>query len=234
MKSEAKKKPARLILVAGGKGGVGKSTVSVAVIDSLLAQGDSPVLVESDTSNPDVFKMYGAELEHRLINLDNVEGWMELVNYADELRGRTIVVNTAARNNEGVEKFGKMLCDSLGELDRELITLWVVNRQRDSIELLRGYLSVMTVGTVHVVKNGYFGEDHKFELYNGSTTRANIEEAGGQTLFFPDLADRVADDLFSNRLTVEHASVSLPMGNRAELRRWRDIAHRVIGHVLAA
>src|ERR1700749_2244914 len=117
MKSEAKKKPARLILIAGGKGGVGKSTVSVAVIDSLLEQGDNPVLVESDTSNPDVYKMYGSELEHRLIDLDNVDGWMDLVNYADEQRGRTIVVNTAARNNEGLDKFGKMLCDSLGELD---------------------------------------------------------------------------------------------------------------------
>lgn len=236
MKSEeaATKRPARIILSAGGKGGVGKSTVTIGLIDALLEDGDKPVLVESDTSNPDVWKMYGEALDHKLINLDTVDGWIDLVNYAAEMGGRTLVVNTAARNNEGLEKFGQMLRDSLPELDRELVTLWVINRQRDSLELLKAFREAMPDTTVHVFRNGYFGEEHKFELYNGSKLRDEIEEAGGRSYLFPDLADRVSDDLFSKRMTVHAALKELPIGNRAELRRWRDATREVIRDALRA
>jgi MinD superfamily P-loop ATPase len=42
--------------VGGGKGGVGKSMVSMALLDYLLSKGVPALLVESDTSNPDVYK----------------------------------------------------------------------------------------------------------------------------------------------------------------------------------
>src|SRR5665811_2094172 len=38
--------------VGGGKGGVGKSMVSMALLDYLVARGVSTMLIESDTSNP--------------------------------------------------------------------------------------------------------------------------------------------------------------------------------------
>jgi hypothetical protein len=74
---------------------------------------------------------------------------------------------------------------------------------------------------VHVVRNGYFGEERKFELYNSSTTRASIESKGGKSITFADLADRVADDLYSKHLSILTATRTLPLGNRAELSRWR-------------
>ena len=37
----------------------------------------------------------------------------------------------------------------------------------------------------------------------------------------PDLADRVADDLFTQYLSAAKAARILPIGNRAELSRWR-------------
>jgi len=39
-----------------------------------------------------------------------------------------------------------------------------------------------------------------------------------KALNFPDLADRVADDLYKDRLTISAAEEKLPLGNRAELR----------------
>ena len=74
---------------------------------------------------------------------------------------------------------------------------------------------------IHVVRNGYFGDEKKFELYNGSKVRTLVEERGGKSITFPDLADRVSDDLYSKRLTIAAASRELPIGNRAELSRWR-------------
>ena len=49
----------KIILVGGGKGGVGKSTVVFAVVDLLLSHGKNVVLVESDDSNPDTHKALG-------------------------------------------------------------------------------------------------------------------------------------------------------------------------------
>ena len=43
----------------------------------------------------------------------------------------------------------------------------------------------------------------------------------GQTLDFPDLGDRVADKLYSGRMSIRKALTELPIGDRAELRRWK-------------
>ena len=46
---------------------------------------------------------------------------------------------------------------------------------------------------MHVVRNAYFGEERKFELYQGSKIREEVESRGGKSITLPDLADRVAD-----------------------------------------
>jgi hypothetical protein len=74
---------------------------------------------------------------------------------------------------------------------------------------------------VHVVRNGHFGDERQFELYNQSKIKATIEQRGGRSLMLPDLADRVADDVYSQRIALNVAAKSLPIGNRAELVRWR-------------
>jgi hypothetical protein len=88
------------------------------------------------------------------------------------------------------------------------------------VELLKRFLAALPAATVHVLRNLYFGDEAKFELYDRSATRKALEARGGRSLNFPDLADRVADDLISRRLSVARALQDLPLGNRAELRRW--------------
>jgi hypothetical protein len=46
------------------------------------------------------------------------------------------VANNAARNNVSVKHYGKTLDASIDELRTNFVALWVINRQRDSIELL--------------------------------------------------------------------------------------------------
>lgn len=225
----------KIIMVGGSKGGTGKSTVCSAVLDYLESQGKEPVLIETDTANPDVYKAHKVSGLTTAIELDTSEGWIDLVNFADKTRGRPLVINTAARNLTAVTKFGKTLESTLGELDRELITLWTINRQRDSLELMADYLETLPVSDrhiLHVVRNLYFGEPEKFQLYNDSESRKRVESAGGKTIDFPDLADRVADDLVTKRLTIKRASEELPIGNRAELLRWQRLAHQALGEVL--
>jgi hypothetical protein len=162
------------------------------------------------------------------LSLDNADGWIELVNYS-EASDKDIVINSAARSGEAVEKFGGTLIDSLEELHRQLVSFWVINRQRDSIELLKKYMDVVP-GELHVVRNTFYGEPQKFELFNNSKTKVEAEKRGA-TIDLPDLADRVTDDLYSKRLSVAKAMETMPLGNRAELKRWRSAAWKILDEI---
>lgn len=215
-----------ILYVGGSKGGVGKSKLSFALIDYLLMNGKKVLALETDTSNPDVYKTHhpyeDGNLICKLADLDISDGWIELVNMAAEFPEHFLVINSAARSNSGIKKYGLTLRETLEELNRELVTFWIINRQRDSIELLRGFLNAFPDALIYVCRNLYFGDPEKFELYNGSKTRKHIEEKG-MTLDFPELGDRVADKLYSDRLPIQTALAELPIGDRAELRRWRIV-----------
>lgn len=217
-----------IYLVGGSKGGVGKSLVTMALVDYLQGRGERIFLIESDTSNPDVWKAYKESTETELINLDQADGWIQLVNLCDSNSDSVVVINTAARNSKGVSAYGETLNGTLAELKRKLVTLWVINRQRDSLEMLKEYMDAIPNADVHVVRNGHFGDENKFELYNGSKVRTEIEDRGGHSVTFPDMADRVSDDIYSKRMSIAKALKELPIGNRAELTRWRNEVKKVL------
>ena len=222
----------RIYWIGGSKGGVGKSMLTVSTLDYVLERGDKALLIECDTSNPDVWKAYKDLVPAELIDLDEADGWIHLVNTCDTHRDSLVVVNTAARNNVSVKNYGQTLDSSLEELGTKLVALWVINRQRDSLELLKEFMEAVPKADVHVVRNGYFGDERKFELYNGSKTREAIEGRGGKSVTFPDLADRVADDIYTKRLALSAAAKTLPIGNRAELARWRGEVRKVLSEVV--
>jgi len=217
-----------IYLVGGSKGGVGKSLVAMSTVDYLLERGENVLLIESDTSNPDTWKAYKDTTETELLNLDEADGWIQLVNLCDNKPDSIVVINTAARNNKAVTAYGETLNSTLAELKRKLVTLWVINRQRDSLELLKEYMDAIPNTIIHVVRNSYFGEEKKFELYNNSKLRTTVEGRGGKSVTFPDLADRVSDDLYSKRMTITVALKEMPIGNRAELARWRAEVRKVL------
>jgi hypothetical protein len=211
-----------IYMVGGSKGGVGKSFVTLALVDHLRRTDVNVVLVETDTSNPDVMKAVHAEIECGSCDLDDVSGWIDFINFCDRHRDATVVVNTAARSQAGVAQYGGTLASTLDELARRLVVLWVINRQRDSLELLFKFGATFPNAVTHVVRNGYFGSPEKFTLYQDSQLRRAVEEQG-QSLDFPDLADRVADELRSQRLSIRNAAETMHMGERAELLRWRAL-----------
>lgn len=229
MKGEKMK---RIYIISGSKGGVGKSFVSFALLDYLTQKnGDEVCLVETETDNADVAKAYlqDERVKVETLRLDDADGWIQLVNMCGEI-DKDVVVNTAARSIEAVMSYAETLTGSLEELERESVSFWVVNRQRDSVELLRKYAQHMT-GPLHVVRNNHYGDGEKFELFNNSETAKKLSERG-KTLDFPDLADRVADDLYIKRLSIIGALSALPIGNKAELRRWRKLAWEMFDSVI--
>jgi len=220
-----------IFLVGGGKGGVGKSLMSMALLDFLHTMGRRPFLVETDTSVPDVFKSYGEAIGGEPVNLDEREGWIDLVNLVESRRESTFVINTGARNQTGISNFGRTLSKALPELDRALVVFWMIDRKRESLELLADFREAIPEAEVHVVRNMYLGAEKKFELYNGSNMKAEIESRGGRSLNLPELADRVTDAMNKSRLTIERALGELSLGDRMELERWRDDCKAMLSEV---
>lgn len=223
-----------LVFIGGNKGGVGKSLASMALLDYWLT--NEPLkpsfLVETDTSNPDVAKAYGETVPHYLPQISEREGWIDLVNELDGQRNAAVVCNLAAQTNSLWELFGATLLTALGEMKRPATCLWLINRQRDSLELLAEFRDLAPGVQIHVLRNAYFGEERKFELYNGSEIRKEIEAAGGKSLTFPELADRITDQLYTQRLTLAQAAgASMPLGSRSEVHRWRAACATLFAHI---
>jgi hypothetical protein len=155
-----------------------------------------------------------------LVNLDENEGWLDLLDIVDASKGAEVVVNTAAGNNEGVNRYGSMYDEKLHELNWPFISLFLINQQRDSCEMLNEYMNVVKHGTVHAVRNQFFGiAPSMFELYDTSALRKGLEARQGLSLYLPQLATRVTNLVQSNRLTLEKARETATLGSRAEIER---------------
>lgn len=233
-------KPAPVYFIGGGKGGVGKSIVSMALTDHLRRRGVETVLVETDTSNPDVFKPYQHVCHVPMLNLDEHRGWTELSNLLEDYPQFTFVINSAARADNAIAEHGTKLDQAIVALGRKLTTFWVMNRQKDSIMLLKAFMKSVTNGDLHVVLNEYHGTSAKFFQWNKSEERGIVEAAGGKTLVFPELGDLVCDVLNDSRCPFEIAIGKkppvpiddakwdakaekvgrIPIGNRIEIETW--------------
>ena len=87
-----------------------------------------------------------------LIDLDQHDGWLRLVNVCAAHPVNVVIINTAARSNVAVRQYGELLEECLGELGK-MLALWVINRQRDSVELLKEFMEVLPSAELHVVRN---------------------------------------------------------------------------------
>ena len=161
--------------VGGSKGGVGKSLFSFALVDYLLDRNTNILLVDTDTDNPDVFKAHKdlalPNLLCRLNSLDDADGWADLLDTVQNYPEHAVVINAAARTKTSTASYGDIMKEALREMRRELVVFWIINRHRDSIELLHSFQEVFTDVSIHVCRNLYFGEAQRFDMYNTSKAR---------------------------------------------------------------
>lgn len=229
----------RMILIGSGKGGCGKTVTAMALLDHLTSENVPVQLIETDTSNPDVAKAYQSTVDTELINLDVEDGWIVLLNLCERLSlrekvsGRTIVVNTGSRNNTALNQYGSLLAASLEELNLELVTVWLIDGNRDCLELLQDFLKVFPTSRTHVVRNLHCAQ--KFDLYDSGKTREIVEGRGGTSLVLPALSERVMQSVNRSRLTFAAAATSehLQFGHKRVLLKWRSEVAAMCARVVA-
>ena len=216
-----------IYMVQGCKGGTGKSTFTLALIDYLDNIGKKIFVIDADTSNPDVgiiIESSGGKVEYRDLDLDT--GWIKLLNDCEEHRNCDVVINSAARSEHAMNRFIHSLTSALPDLKRTLVIYWVLNHQRYSVELLENFMEIIgtskTPCVVHAVKNEYFGRAENFGYFDSSDIKSQITEGGGSIITLPRLDDINISEIMNNQMSIAKAMKKLPFGNRHFLDSWRS------------
>lgn len=220
--------------VGGSKGGVGKSLFTFILANYFLEKNGNILLVDSDTDNPDVYKAHKdmglPNLTCAMNRLDSKNDWMDLSNLMEKYPDHLVIINGAARTKETIQNNGAMFWEMLEMLNRKMIVFWLINIQRDSVELLHSFQQSLPKATIHVCRNLFFGNPEKFEIYNSSKARENVE-IQGKTINFPELAPRVATALYSRRQPIKTAYEQMRISERVELSRWKNLCGKVLNEV---
>ena len=68
-----------------------------------------------------------------------MNGWISIGNDLEKYPDRQVVINAAAQDDKGIEDHGEIFRTIIGMMKRELLMLFVINPERDSVELLLNY-----------------------------------------------------------------------------------------------
>lgn len=228
-----------LIYVGGSKGGTGKSMVCMALVDYFrkTSPKDGILIFETDSSNPDVGRLYydtkGVTVSGLMLNEED-SGWMEMIDEVDSTKAQHIIINSMAASNLGVQTQGSLLDKNIieGNLPVKFSVFWVMNRNKDSVTLLRDFLIHMKSAVVYPVLNLYFGKEDEFSFYRSSIdVHEMIAERGGRQIIFPNLNDLIADKLYTDEINLEKLPASLKLGMRTGLERWLSVVKSVFDEV---
>lgn len=220
----------KIIVVGGGKGGVGKTTIAMAVVDTLLKQDKEVILIESDKENSDAFFALENIVQCVVCDLSATEGWELLGSTIEQNPKKWIVINTAAGATKHIDEFGHLLADAANELSIEMIMLWPINRQRDCLELLNKFFEAASASaykSTYVVKNTYFGDAKKFARFDNSKSK---ERTTG-TINMPELYDMLTDKIVDNRWAYSNTS-GLSIVERSILNKFRNDIEKAFGVLL--
>lgn len=193
----------KLLFVShGGKGGVGKSYMSLAVTEARLAAGKSVALVEADPTQPDLATRYlrdpdvtvGALSLNRAGDAENALAafgeWLESGG------GDHVVVNLPAGAGETLDTQGDLLSDLADSLGYRLVASYCLEKNRvataemvDSFE--SGLMSAVAPENRFIVIPAYKGAPDSFE-WMAHPGRPAILDAGTREIVFPALGNRSA------------------------------------------
>jgi hypothetical protein len=224
----------KFIVVHGDKGGVGKSMVAMALVDYLTSRGTPVAVLEADTRNPDVGRMFDKSLPTTSTNIRVENGWMDVMDFVMRHPGHTIIMNTPAGIGEHMKKdmesFAEFLKDKEVPIEMEL--WWVMNIHHDSVNLLqeahRSYGD--SFARLRVVCNLHFGAEGDkpsgpFMLWHESPLKAHLEKKQGRTIFFPGLHVRVVQKVLDpHNIMPFSEAIDLVAGEKVNLvhsERWK-------------
>jgi hypothetical protein len=113
-----------IYLIGSNKGGVGKSLLTIALLDYFSRIEQSCFLVETESRLMDVHKSY-RHLPFAVLDLSSELGSIGLVDLGSRHCHDNIIVNATVSSIQGIEQHSQNLIADLKSLNRPLITLWI-------------------------------------------------------------------------------------------------------------
>jgi hypothetical protein len=227
-----------IFYIGGGKGGVGKSMVSMTLVQFLIDKyGENKTihLIETDDSNPDVGRVYRGRIPVSTAMLDeNEKGWILMSELIETSSDTLFVVNSAARSKMGIRRNGRNFTAVLesGKVPYRFVTFWPLNRQKDSVSLLEEYLEYVSFGSVYPVRNNYFGKPEDFTLYEKYLKESELLQCRiTKILDFPALADIIADDFHMGGRTIPETVDRLGAFAGQSFLSWRNQVYEMFGEM---
>lgn len=220
----------KIFLVGGGKGGVGKSSISLALIDLFLDTKEEKIfLIEMDNENPDVMLTVKDDVAVKAISMEHKDWELDFSNTLIENNDSNIIVNTGARSTEHLIKNAALFSDVAKSHNMEIVTLWVISPDADPLFSLKSFMDSKIVSPkVFVVKNTFFGDQEDFELYDTSELKERITE----TIVFPKLTSRIKNKLSINKAAYWSDNAILNFPEKHTLEGFRKSAKDALKVVL--
>jgi len=223
----------------GGKGGVGKSMVSICLIDYFITQGENVAIVDSDVTNPDVSRIF-KDHPQCAVSLYDLKEKSDRMHFLESLENlhesvETVIVNLPAAIDL-MDKFegGAGMFKMLGF---ETFVLFSINRHADSVNLLGksliGGLLNLADNKV-IVLNGMSGLPEGFHRFNESDVKEEIFNQQGKILYLPELFWKSVDIclLELNKTFSEAIKGNMSVVYRYQTQQWISDVHDRLDKVL--
>lgn len=222
-----------IIFCHGEKGGVGKSTTAMCLIEHCLRAGLNPYLIEGDTGIPDVAARYRGVIDGAQIPLSRPdlaeEAIGELLELLEssltDLAGRPVIVNLPAGAASTVDRSASLIQEVAKAAGWSITTLYLISSGVESATAAVESLSEGLVGASDkkiAVRNLAFGDPARWPWARAGH-QATWETAGGLVLDLEELASRVVDKITGagplGRL-VSGEQAGLYLVDRSILTRW--------------
>ena len=220
---------ARLILVTGDKGGVGKSFTARTLLDWYLSQGKQVHAFDTDRTNSTLFRFYGEEAQVKQLDVENPGDLDELLNNLGALSQAksqdVILLDCAARTLDSFLRWMREV-DFLNikkELGFDMTLAFVLGPEKDCITILKDVAEQFRNAVDYVlIKN--LARSSNFDLYENSNTRATlIEELGASELELPALLEKTTLllDRFNLGFSRALSHQSVQLADRSRIKGFR-------------
>lgn len=173
-------------LVAGNKGGVGKSVVAKAFVEWLQLHETPVLVVDGDTRTPDVHLAFHDMFATEQFDLNDEAGWQQ---FSDFLCETDFVGHTVTNLPDGISNRALMYSQRLTQLAQayqfQIKVLFVINTLPDGLHLFNQLRA--SFNTVFTIKNLYFGESSEFDFFDHTLAQS----CEGRIILLPKMMPRI-------------------------------------------
>lgn len=151
------------------KGGCNKSVTTATAALLLTESGFSIVGIDTDPTNPDVYRAHHGEMRCECIALDDENGFTSIARLISDARiTGPILISGAAGNVEAFKDNAATLGLSASRVGRRFKMIVPIDLDTDSLIHIEDMAEALPEAEIHIIRPRYFGRPEQFEVFNES------------------------------------------------------------------